>query len=587
MLNRALTGIAILLFSFPSLAQEIIEKLSPEIYTIGLDETSPVVSRDGSKLFFTRTADPDFESTMPDGNGQWKSGIKDDAYKKELSLIYSQISGQTVTNPVASALNQDIWYAPIVEDTIRSPLHPGYPINNALPNSLVSTGILPNEYVLINQFYKDGSMYAGFSRVRMDEHEQTFPEPMYIYGFNIIGSNVNLTMTPNGHTIILSIQGPGSEGENDLYASFYVRDNVWSTPIHMGKVINSPYQETTPFITPDKRYLYFSSNRPGGVGGNDIYRSERLDYTWMKWTAPVLVSGGVNSTADDSQPYFDPEARYMYFTSRRDGSSDIFRLQLFDKQRLKKPIVVLGRIINTKTGKLTRSEIFWGQLSAKDYLEYFNSYNGEFVVTLTEYEPYKFQLRKPNHLASRILVDPRLIEKQGKDTVEIFFYLEPKDHATPDSLATSDFVLKQLYPDSVFLSDEEVKNPSSGKENRTGGADVSTSPSSFYDIYFLKAKAVILSKSENALDQIFVELINNPSLEILIIGHTDNVGDGIALIELSNERARAVKNYLVNKGINPNRIQTSGMGAENPLYENTTESGREKNRRVEIKILVK
>ena len=74
-------------------------------------------------------------------------------------------------------------------------------------------------------------------------------------------------------------------------------------------------------------------------------------------------------------------------------------------------------------------------------------------------------------------------------------------------------------------------------------------------------------------------------MNIMIIGHTDNVGDGEALIELSVERADAVKKYLVAKGIEAGRIQTSGVGSENPLYDNLTESGREKNRRVEIKIL--
>ena len=165
--HRTLFGLLFILISFCIDAQELIQKLPADINTPDLDETSPVISRDGQKLFFTRTADPNFESSLPDSSGQWATSEKDEAFHKELSKIYSQISGQTITDPVASSLNQDIWFAPIIDDTVRSAQHPGYPINNALPNSLVSTGILPNEYILINEFYKDGSMYAGFSRVRI------------------------------------------------------------------------------------------------------------------------------------------------------------------------------------------------------------------------------------------------------------------------------------------------------------------------------------------------------------------------------------------------------------------------------------
>ncbi len=586
--NRPVIGMVFLLFSLIAYGQGEIEKLPVGINTDAYDESSPVISRDGRKLFFTRTADPDFEATLPNGKGQWTTTEKNDDFLRQLSGIYSEISGTDVTNPTTSVLNQDIWFAPLFGDSIAAAVHPGYPINNALPNSLVSTGMTPDEYVLINEFYQDGSMYAGFSRVHMDDQHQTFPEPMYIYGFNIIQSDVNLTMTQNGHVLILSVKGPRSMGENDLYVSFYLRENVWSTPVHMGEVINSASQETTPYITPDKRFLYFSSNRPGGLGGNDIYKSERLDFTWQHWSEPERVSGDVNSAFDDSQPYFDPEARYLYFTSRRDGSSDIFRQHLFPKPRLIKPIVVRGRIVNSKTGKLTRSEVLWGQLSAKSYLEYFNSYNGQFMVTLAEYEPYKFQLRKAGHLASRILVDPRLIEKQGKDTVDITFYIETENDETmeSDSMLMAEHTMPEdgAYNPLRSQADslEQFRNEIRHQHPTPSTANAA---SSFYDIYFLKSKPIILSKSANALNEIMDRLHQNPNLEIMIIGHTDNVGDEGALMELSVERAEAVKAYLVEQGIPAARVQTSGMGATLPLYENSTETGREKNRRVEIKVI--
>ncbi len=548
-------------------AQGDLEKLESLINTDQYDETTPVLSKTGDKLFFTRTADPGFEPTLFDESGHMTVDKENILYMDRLALVYSQIAGTTISNPTSSVYNQDIWFASLSEDGFQDVIHPGYPVNNALPNSLVSTGMSPDEYVLLNQFYEDGSMYAGFSRVHIgNDGKYLFPSPMHIYQFDLTSSDVNMTMTPDGHVLVLSMKRSDSKGVNDLYASFYVRDNVWSAPIHMGYSLNTIFQETSPHISPDKRFIYFSSNRPGGVGGNDIYVSERLDYSWLRWSEPVQVKGNVNSVFDDSQPYFDPEANYMYFTSRRDGSSDIFRQRLTPKPKLKKPVFVRGKILNVVTGQPVHSELFWGQQSSVDYLEYFNTYTGEFEVSLTEYEPYKFKPRKANHISQRILVDPRGLEKQGIDTFDLVLYVEPKEtniNAAPESGKRG--ARNQWYAQNRDPRPEETLT--------------------FYDINFVKGKSIILGKSKGALKYLERLMKDHPDMEIMIEGHTDNIGDEAALIELSLQRADAIRKYLVHQGIEEQRMQISGMGATKPQFQNFTESQREKNRRVEISIL--
>lgn len=550
-----------------------IEKLPPSVNTDLYDESAPVLSKDGSKLFFTRTGYPDFEASLLNAEGQITSNKEDELYQTRLAEIYSQIAGMPVPDPYASVFNQDIWFVPIENDSIGESIHPGYPLNNALPNSLVSTGMRADEYVVINQFYEDGSMYAGFSRVHIfDDSTHTFPRPMSIYGFNTRSSDVNLTMSSGGHVLILSLDRPDSRGQNDLYVSFYMRENVWSTPEHMGTIINTEFQETTPHISPDKRFLYFSSNRPGGPGGNDIYVSERLDYTWLKWSEPVVLKGGVNSPYDDSQPSYTKGNNYMYFTSRRDGSSDIFRMRLTPMPELKSPIYVKGTILDASTGKPIRSELIWGPQSSKDYLEFFNSYNGQFEALLAEYEPYKFLPRKTGYLAQRTMVDPRLVEKEGKDTIELILYLAPKDQAS----MTEEVVENRTNE----IEEVEWKNTRTKEAMPKPEKEVF-----FYDINFMRAKAIILTKSQKALEELYNLMQQNPAMQILIEGHTDNVGDELALIHLSEQRASAVRDYLVHKGIDPKRIQIRGMGTTKPIHPNDTEEGREKNRRVEIQVI--
>jgi outer membrane protein OmpA-like peptidoglycan-associated protein len=422
----------------------------------------------------------------------------------------------------------------------------------------------PDEYVIINQFYEDGSMYAGFSRMHIGEDgKYVFPKPMYIFEFDLTNSDVNLTMTPDGHILVLSMNRSDGLGMNDLYVSFYIRENLWSAPRHMGSTLNTSFQESSPHISPDKKYIYFSSNRPGGAGGNDIYVSERLNFTWLSWSEPVLVAGNVNSVSDESQPYFDNKADYMYFTSKRDGTSDIFRQRQTPLPTLKKPIFVRGKIIDFSTGQPVHSELFWGQNSSSEYLEYFNTYTGEFEITLTEYEPYKFQARKANHTAQRILVDPRGMEEKGIDTFDLVLYVQPK--AEKDIVST---VNKKYFRNQIH----DIKN-------------IPEASITFYDINFVKGKSVILAKSRGALKYIYELMNEHPSLKIMIEGHTDNVGDEIALIDLSLQRAEAIRDYLVHEGIALDRMQVTGKGATEPISRNNEEAGREKNRRVEITII--
>ncbi len=548
-------------------AQGSIEKLPSGINTDAYDETSPVLSQNGDMLFFTRTADPDFEPSLFDHDGQFTANKLDTGYLDLLSTIYTEIAGKPIDNPLTSVYNQDIWFVPLNDDQIGVPVHPGYPLNNALPNSLVSVGPKPNEYIILNQFSEDGGMYAGFSRIVFEKDGSSlFPRPMHIYQFQTTGSDIDLTMTPDGQVLVISMNRADALGMNDLYVSFYLRDNVWSAPMSMGTTLNTPYQESTPHISPDKRFLYFSSNRPGGPGGQDIYMAERLNFSWAKWTTPVPLKDGINTVADESQPYFDADNTYLYFTSKKDGTSDIYRQRQAPRPKLNKPLFVRGKIINSSTGKPVHSELLWGQKSSNEYLEYFNTYTGEFEVSLTEYEPYKFQPRKVNHKSNQIIIDPVALEKQGIDTLDLVLYLEPK----------TGVITAQQEPKS-----EKPKYYSSKQDNPVIKEEMIT----FYNINFVKGESTILSSSRSALQFLHQQMADHPHMEILIEGHTDNVGDEMALMDLSLDRARAIRNYLLFQGISKERMRIVGKGATEALFPNRTEKDRQKNRRVEVMMI--
>ena len=513
-----------------------LEKLNGKVNSPQYNEISPVISRDGKTLYYTVTAHPEFNKTLI-VNGSNIHETAPQLYDTKLREAYADLTGTQLSNPVNSEFNQDVWVAESVDDYFDYVYHPGSPLNNALPNSICALTPEPDDFIVINQFKKEGGMKQGFSSIRKyADGSWSFPEPIFIGNYYTHSQDVNFTMSSDGEVLILSVEREDSFGSNDLYVSFKEGEQKWSVPKNLGRGVNTFYRETTPQLSEDKSTLYFSSNRPG-LGGNDIYAIRRLDNSWQNWSAPTLFKSPVNSAADDSQPYFNAETGYLYFTSKRDGTSDIFRVQI-KEPKPQTEITIKGRIINSVTQDIIPAKIFFGPAEANNYKSSYNSTDGTFRMTIKKGEEFKIIAQKDGFFSR-----PRRLNFK-KD----FFYF--KD-----------------YEFDLILDPMEL------------GAQVSLDP-----IYFERSKALILRKSFDALDGLAALLKEYPKMEIRIEGHTDNNGRSNELLQLSEERAEAVKDYLVNGGIDIARIETKGFGGTKPVNANDSEESRSQNRRVEIRI---
>ena len=163
-------------------------------------------------------------------------------------------------------------------------------------------------------------------------------------------------MSRDGQVLVMSLERNDSRGKNDLYVSFRKGDNRWSAPRNLGALINSPGMETNPSLSEDMTTLYFSSNRPGAEG-MDIFYSKREDKNWKKWSIPKKLSFPINSSADESQPHFNSATGFLYFSSNRDGTSDIFRYQL-EAPEGQESVLITGEIKNSQSSKPTPVRIF-------------------------------------------------------------------------------------------------------------------------------------------------------------------------------------------------------------------------------------
>ncbi|MEM1319275.1 MAG: OmpA family protein [Bacteroidota bacterium] len=514
-----------------------IEKLHAGINTDDYDEISPVVNLEGDRMFFTRVGYPEYKSTLIEKGKDLSKEMPKASFRDYLKGIFSTIAKRHITNPEQSSFNQDIWVAKSSSSVFDSIAHPEYPLNNALPNSVCSLTPSENEVILLNQFVEEGGMRKGFSVSRQYANGNwSFPEPITINNYHNSGPDVSMTMSQDGSVIILAMERSDSRGKTDLYISFRLSDQEWSTPKNMGSVINSSRRETNPFLSADNKSLFFSSNRMGSSGGSDLFVVYRDGKTWDDWSKPRRFVAPINSKSDESQPYFNVNTGYLYFTSKRDGSSDIFRVKIAPPNPI--GVVVKGRVINAKTGKPIDAKVLSGMTQSKHRNIYFAD-DGSYRMTIRKGAEYTLVAEKPGFTA-----EPRTI------------------------------AFKQSY---VYYKEYKVDLKVHPIEE---GSKIKLDP-----IFFEQSKAVVLKSSYPAVDKLADYLKKNTNFYIRIVGYTDNQGEKEALQKLSEERAEAIKEYLVYKRrINPVRIKTVGMGAENPLNDNSSDELRRQNRRVEAEI---
>lgn len=520
----------LIFFLQPVGAQDFkLEKL-PDFINSEFDEITPVPGRDGKTLYFTRVGYPEFERTFYIDSIEQFSTLAAERYMTVLTSIYSDMAGSNVYNPARSAYNQDVWSVRVDTSGFGTLEHPGYPLNNALPNSIVTITPDPNAFYTVNQFDRRGNMQRGFSIVRkLSDSTWSFPKPVEIKDFYTITSDVSLTMSFDGQVLILSAARFDSK-DMDLYVCFREGENKWSTPQHLGTAVNSPQRETSPFLSEDNTTLFFSSNR---AGSSDIYICRRLDDTWKNWSAPYKAVEPINSFADDGQPYFNMTSGFLYFTSKRDGNSDIFRVQIAPPQPTE--IEVIGRVINRKTKNiLTNARVrYWTEGSEGN------------IITATD---GTFRLK---------------VSKGVK------FYLKPEKPGFNGS--TEEILFRRDY----YYFDEHYLNlPMDALEVNS---KIELQP-----IFFQQSKAVILEESYAELETLAATLREMPTLRIRIEGHTDNVGKAEDLLRLSEERAEAIREFLGQKGVDKGRIEIIGHGPKFPLTDNSSDDMRARNRRVEF-----
>lgn len=569
-------------FSTMSTGQHSVVKLMYPINTDIYDEICPILSYDEDELFFTRVGSPDFNHTLYENNINLYEHLSSSDYYQKLKSIYSIIAGRP-EDPISSSFNQDVWYSDYYEGEVYNVIHPLSPLNNALPNSICSHYGKTGGYVIVNQFPNNGGLQAGFSVVnKIDNLNFTSPRAIVIKDFDMVGSEINISMSVDKQYIILAMAGRDSKGEKDLYLSIKGIGDTYSKPIHLGDVLNTPYNEATPFFSQNKKKLYFSSDRPGTAGGMDIFVCDRLDYSFKNWSTPVPLGQPINSPADDSHPYVAIDENSILFTSTRDGSSDIFYGKIKRDDTLAYSIDINVYIVKGELRERARAQLYWGLAYEDGYTGFFRARDGRYTYTFEKNNPMKFKAENRGLFSDVVILDPQELQDAGVREIDIELFLERGEGRK------TQFKRKYIPNDKFqeFNKEKIEDNPKKKRPFELGVIPLETNSTVLLkNIYFARAEPTILPPSFPSLQKLASTLKRRTDVIIQIEGHTDNLGNKEALEALSNRRAEAIADYLIKAGVDPKQIKTKGFGSSRPITANKTEKQKAKNRRVEIRVL--
>lgn len=461
---------------------------------------------------------------------------------------------------------EDIWYSSLDKDgkwTLAKNMGPKF--NNEYPNFINAiNSVTPDGkaavMVLGNQYIDGGKkMLAGMSISNYVNGEWTTPKVVKIENDYNYNEKSHYFLSNTRRALLMSVEREDSYGDRDLYVSFNKNDSTWSEPLNLGKSINTASEEASPFLAADDKTLYFSSKGYSGYGGSDIYRSIRLDDTWTKWSEPENLGPEINSKFDDLFFNIPSNSDYGYFSKGvADNNVDIFRLKLPPFMLPDPVVLVKGKLIDQKTGLPIGSKIIFETLpdGKEAGIAQSDPQTGEYEIQLPVGKQYGIRAEAKDHLSTNQNLDLRKI---AYGPVKQDLALVPTGAKDTDK--------------PVVVEPIEVAPI----------ADNATIP--LNNIFFDFDNASLRSESFPELNRIVALMAERKNMTVEISGHTDNLGPDAYNMKLSERRAKSVSKYLVEKGVDTNRITTTWFGETKPVDTTNTKTGNRKNRRVEFKIL--
>jgi hypothetical protein len=349
------------------------------------------------------------------------------------------------------------------------------------------------------------------------------------------------SLSADGHILYFASDRKGGQGKRDIWMTHLDDKKQWTTPKNLGNTINTSDDENAPFIHANGRTLFYASNGLTGMGGFDIFISQRMDTIW----SPAKNLGyPINTVADQVGLFIASDGQKAYYTDdtseRGKGRSLIYTFQLPEsvQQMIIPTRYAKGRVFDKNTGTALASDIDLFDLKTQQKVGAFSSdgKTGSFLTVLNSGGEYAFYVSKTGYLFKSL------------------------SFTVSDSAS---FINLDIPLEAIEKDRAEVLN----------------------NIFFQTGKFELDDKSKVELNKMVDFLNKNRSIKIEISGHTDDVGSDAENMELSRRRALSVQQYLHKSGVGSERISSKGYGETKPVANNDSETNRQMNRRIEWRIL--
>lgn len=496
-------------------------------------EYAPVISSDESTLYFT--------SRREGSTGNKKDADKE--YFEDIYVVKKDSSGK--------------WGSPVnIGPTLNTDFHDA------------CNGLSPDG----KEMYITCETHKGDIFKSTQNANGSWSKPQKMKLINSIYDEASIAFSGDGKLIMFSSNRPGGMGKLDLYYCTKDKKGNWSSPQNAGNILNTEYDEDSPFLDQEGKTLFFSSAGFNTMGGYDIFKSTFKD---GKWTAPVNLGYPINTTDDDIYYVQSSDGQRGYYASIREGGfgeKDLYIVSMVtpeqkapadsmvvtvgdsltkiapdsltqnneEESKNFKPITIKGRVFDNESGKPLEAKITLYDENGKEIQKVETSADGyySFVLKEKKHGTYTIETHPTGFVKKSIKLDLTPTNEETEDV---------EDFALEKYVAGKDYILHYVY----FDFDKSTLKPESREE-------------------LMKLKELLSSK---------------PKMKIEIGGHTDFIGSTEFNLILSQKRAQAVVNFLIQQGISPKRLKAIGYGKTKPLATNDDEEeGRELNRRTEFRI---
>jgi tetratricopeptide (TPR) repeat protein len=348
------------------------------------------------------------------------------------------------------------------------------------------------------------------------------------------------SISSDGNLLFFSSNRPGGFGGKDIWYSKADSNNKWMAPVNLGSIINTAGDEMSPFIHFDGRTLYFASDGRIGMGGYDIYMSRMNDDS--TWSEPQNLGYPINTYNDETGLIIESGGQKAYFSSIRDKTNgkDIFCFNLYDSIKPNPVSYLKGKVYDKETGKLLVAnyeliDLQTGKVTVKNSTDGY----GNFLVCLPSGCNYGINVKKDGYL----------------------FYSESFMFDGIHTLVQP--FIKRINLDPIKIGEKMLLS------------------NVFYEFDSWKLKNESMAELNNLAEL----LLKNKNLSVEIGGYTDATGTKDYNLTLSEKRAVSVVNYLISKGVASSRLKYKGYGNAFPIADNLDSEGRKLNRRTEAKII--